>query len=425
MIVAFLGIGCGTLCMYLGAVATCAKNYATAKYRGLVLSMPIASFGLSGMWISLVGDHLLSDTLPDGRKGPINVFKYFVFLAGLLIGVGIIGFFALNIVDEEGLIDHGIEALEQSGLLDESQFFRSSIDHSSYGTLDDADSFTDTEADEEHQLTLTASQFLKRSEEEARLKEKKTWLLNHETRAFLTDRTMWLLAAGFLLATGPGEAYINNLGTIIPTLTPAKYFDPANPPAGFASTHVSILALTSTIARLSSGTLSDLFAPPSQPTNPPSTRATFSRLALLLPSALVLVLGFLNLALPFLTPQTPSLFHLSSVLVGLGYGALFSLTPIIISVVWGPENFATNWGVVAMMPAVGATIWSILYSVGYSRAADEIWRGAPDITKLKEGECQGYNCFGAWAWGCALSGLIATVLWGFAWRTWNRRNVIV
>ena len=49
----------------------------------------------------------------------------------------------------------------------------------------------------------------RREEDEAR---KKTWLLNEETSRFLTDHTMWWLAAGFLLVTGPGEAFINNVG---------------------------------------------------------------------------------------------------------------------------------------------------------------------------------------------------------------------
>lgn len=424
MALAFAAIGSGTLCMYLAAVSTCAKNFANAKYRGLMLAAPIASFGLSGMWESLVGEYLLSERLPDGRKAGVDVFKYFVFLAGLLVGIGIVGVFALNLVGEEEMIEHAVEELERSGLLTESEFFRP---RDNYGTLgnDDNDDDSLSDVDSDADLHLTASQFLKRSEEEAQLREKKTWLLNHATRAFLTDRTMWLLAAGFFLVTGPGEAYINNLGTIIPTLTPAKYFDPTDPPAGHASTHVSIIALTSTIARLFTGTMSDLFAPPPTPQNPPSTRMQFSRFLLLLPSAALLLLGFLNLALPFLTPQNPVLFHLSSVFVGLGYGALFSLVPIIISVVWEVENFATNWGVVAMMPAGGAAVWSIIYSIGYSKAASAISKTGLVNLKLREGECQGYDCFAVWAWGCSVSVVIAIVLWTFAWRTWTRRNVVV
>ncbi|KIW21488.1 hypothetical protein PV08_02068 [Exophiala spinifera] len=430
MILAFIGIGAGTSCMYLCAVATCAKNFAKAKYRGFMLAVPIAAFGLSGMWQSQVGAHLLYQRLPNGAKGDVDVFKYFVFLAGTLIGVGLLGTLGLQVVDEEELIDHGVDVLERSGLLEESEFFHDSeaSTPANYGSIARArsgsGSATPADSDSEAEIDLSESQLLKRREQEHRLRKKKYWLLNHATHTFLTDRTMWLLAAGFFLITGPGEAYINNLGTIIPTLTPKRYFDLTSPPAGHASTHVSIIALASTFARLFTGSLSDLFAPPSQPEDPPTARFQFSRLVLLLPSAIVLLLGFLNLALPFLTPSVPELFLLSSAFLGIGYGACFSLVPIIISVVWGAENFATNWGVVAMMPAGGAAVWSLVYSAGYSRASNGSGPGtAPG--EGGEGECSGYACFGAWAWGCAGSVVAAIVLWCFAWRTWKRRNVIV
>ena len=417
MIIAFVGVGAGTSCMYLSAVATCAKNFATAKYRGFMLAVPIAAFGLSGMWESQVGAQLLYERLPNGEKGDLDVFKYFVFLAGTLIGVGLLGTLGLHIVNEEELIEHGVEVLERSGLLDESEFYHDSRAPTpiNYGTIDvegSSDYDTMSDDDSEAYLNLSESQVIKQREEKSRLK-KKWWLLNHATHTFLSDHTMWLLAAGFFLLTGPGEAYINNLGTIIPTLTPKHYFDVTSPPAGRASTHVSIIALTSTFARLFTGTLSDLFAPPSEPEIPPSTRTTFSRLVLLLPSAILLLFAFLTLALPFLTPSTPSLFLLCSGLLGLGYGASFSLVPIIISVVWGAENFATNWGVVAMMPAGGAAVWSLVYSAGYSNASDST------------GECIGYRCFAFWAWGCAASVAAAIVLWCLAWRMWRQRNVIV
>lgn len=430
MVFAFVLIGAGTCAMYLSSVATCAKNFARAKYRGFMLAVPIASFGLSGMWESQVGAHLLYERLHNGHKGEVDVFKYFIFLAGTLIAVGLLGTLGLQVVDEEELIEHGVENLERSGLLDESEFYRdtsrspmpvsygtiSSDEESGQGSHDDSDSQAD--------LLLSESQLLKKDEEASRLRRKKYWLLNHATHAFLTDRTMWLLAAGFFLVTGPGEAYINNLGTIIPTLTPKdhNFVDGSGniitPPAGSASTHVSIIALASTFARLFTGTLSDLFAPASNPDTPPSARFAFSRLSLLLPSAFLLLLCFLNLAIRPLVAAHPSLFLLSSALLGLGYGACFSLVPIIISVVWGVENFATNWGVVAMSPAGGAAVWSFAYSAAYSSASNKEVGAA-------EGECHGFLCFGAWAWGCAASVTLAMFCWVVAWKVWRARRVVV
>lgn len=413
MVIAFIAVGAGTACMYLSGVATCAKNFSRGKYRGLILALPIAAFGLSGMWQSQVGAHLLYERLPDGRKGDVDVFRYFLFLGLLLIGVGLLGALGLRIVNEEELIDRGVEGLERSGLLQDSEFFNAQNgSRQNYGSIDpdDSDNSSDMEAD------LSESIVLKKQQEEARLRRKKSWLLNHSTSSFLSDRTMWLLAAGFFLVTGPGEAYINNVGTIIPSLTPQTWS--GAPPAGRPSTHVSIIALTSTIARIFTGTMSDIFAPRShsdhQDPNNKRPNISLSRLTLLLPSAILLSIGFLTLSLPLLVPTHPSLLLTSSALLGLGYGACFSLVPIIISVVWDVENFATNWGIVAVMPAPGAALWGVVYSLEYGNAA-----------RRKDGQCHSGHCFQGWAWGCAASVGLAVVLWNFAWTSWRRRDVLV
>ncbi|KAL9625177.1 MAG: hypothetical protein Q9160_000579 [Pyrenula sp. 1 TL-2023] len=465
MIMAFVLVGMGTSCMYLSAVAPCAKNFGRSKYRGLILAAPIAAFGLSGMWQSQVGAQLLYIRGPNGEKGEVDVFRYFIFLAGTLFGVGLLGTVGLRIVGEEDMIEEAVEELERSGLLDESEFFRpKSSDgriangnrhQQNYGTLEEgATSIASESADLSSSTILNRERREKERLEEERLR--KSWLLNLETRKFLTDPTMWFLAAGFFLITGPGEAYINNLGTIIPTLTPDKWLL-KDPPAGTPSTHVSIIAITNTIARLLTGVLSDVFAPtaaesrskpavtrtspspspsppltptsslspptlhpsPSSPPPAPSSSSSFtlSRPTLLLISSLILLLSFLTLSLPFLVPSSPPLFHLTSSLLGLGYGAIFSLVPIIISVVWGVENFATNWGVMALMPAGGAAVWSIVYSVGYERALERM-SGEGNV-------CLGKGCFEGWAWGCAGSVAVAMVLFVRAGRMWRRGGVVV
>lgn len=210
MIVAFIAIGMGTSCMYLAAVATCAKNFGRGKHKGIMLAVPIAAFGLSGMWQSQLGTYLFYERLEDGSHGDLDVFQYFVFLALLLLGIGIIGTFALRIVeDDDKYIDETVEELERSGLLEESDFFqpRNEIRQAvEYGTFSDAlDEEQSTLSDEEREQQRLEKE---REEEERR---KKNWLLNYETRVFLQDNTMWWLAAGFFLVTGPGESYINNV----------------------------------------------------------------------------------------------------------------------------------------------------------------------------------------------------------------------
>lgn len=430
MVLAFAFIGMGTSCMYLSAVTTCAKNFGRGNSKGIALAAPIAAVGLSGMWQSQVGARLIYETRPDGSRGDVDVFRFFLFLGILLLTVGLIGTFTLRIIDEEELIDDAVDELERSGLLAQDNFFHAAAETHGYGTISQQD-LSDSTFDF---LQSEAANLKARHEEEAR---KKTWLLNEETRRYIMDPTMWWLAAGFFLVTGPGEAFINNLGTIINTLTP-PHISPTTTPA----THVSIVALTSTAARLLTGTLSDLLAPTapshshlqgpdslansvaSLPPQPRRRRFTVSRISFLLTFAFLLSLGQLLLA-SGIVQNHPNRFAIVSALIGAGYGAVFSLTPIVVSVVWGVENFGTNWGILAMTPAAGATLWGAVYAFVYQRGADGMGVGEREADDVL---CYGSRCYAPTFWAMAVSVWVAMGLWVYAWRGpggWRAKGVAV
>ncbi|PMD27700.1 MFS general substrate transporter [Hyaloscypha hepaticicola] len=423
MVTAFVIIGMATTLMYLSAVTTCAKNFGRGKHKGLALASPIAAFGLSGMWQSQLGSKVLYEHLPGKEKGDVDVFKFFLFLAFTLLAVGLLGSVLLKIVDEEELIDEAVEELERSGLLEDSAFFRRNGGQNGYGSFEDG-------SDEEAAEARRTEEAKARDEEEAR---KKTWLLNEETRRFLKDHTMWWLAGGFFFVSGPGEAFITNLGTIIGTLYP-PVSDPSVIPTTPA-THVSIVAITSTIARILFGTLTDLLAPApvghhyqsannSLSSLPPRGQFTISRITFLLGSALLLSLGQVLLAAGIIQNHAER-FWIVSTLIGSGYGALFSLTPLVISVIWGVENFGTNWGIVAMVPALGATVWGVVYSKVYQWAAENAsFSRDMDDDVL----CYGKQCYSSSFWAMAFSVWIGCALWVFAWKGrdgWSRRGIAV
>lgn len=430
MVLAFIGIGMGTSCMYLSAVTTCAKNFGRGNAKGVALAVPIAAFGLSGMWQSQVGSRLLYVKNPDGSKGDVDVFKYFLFLAILLLSVGLVGFFTLQIMDEEEMIDDAVEELERSGLLARDEFFTQAANDHGYGTMETRD-LSDSTFDF---LQSEAERLKAQAEEEAR---KKTWLLNEETRRYILDPTMWWLAGGFFLVTGPGEAFINNLGTIIGTLSPPHVSATTSP-----ATHVSIVAITSTLARLITGTLSDILAPtapthqhrrgPDSVSNsfaslpPASSRFSVSRVTFLITFAFILSLGQLLLASGWVQNHD-SRFAVVSALIGAGYGAVFSLTPIVVSVVWGVENFGTNWGILATTPAVGATLWGAIYASVYQKGAAS---GEPGIENggPQDVLCYGMKCYAPTFWAMAVSVWVAMGLWVWAWRGpggWKKRGIAV
>ncbi|KAF2968031.1 hypothetical protein GQX73_g5545 [Xylaria multiplex] len=426
MLVAFVAIGVGVASLYLGTVTTCAKNFGKGKYRGLMLVAPIASFGLSGMIISQGASRLLYEIQPDGTKGDVNVFHFFLFLAILLTVVGLVGSFTLRIVNEEHLIDEAVEELERSGLLDSSEVFRRRRDQR-YGTIAHSTSLDEDDDDETDSLDPS-----KDNGGDVYAKLKKAWLLNAETRRFLADPTMWLFAISFWLIIGPGESFINNLGTVIGTLTSPKHS--SNPPS--AATHVSIMATVSTVARIVVASLSDFLSPTPesqyvQTGTAPSLpglrqRLQVSRVVLYVISALTFSVGSLVLASGAVQEHVGR-FWIVSGSIGAGYGAVFSLTPIIITMIWGVENFGTNFGIIGVTPALGSVIWGIVYSAVYQA-------GARNSALLEGGEtvddvfCYGKQCYAPTFWAMTVSIWIGAFMIIWAWKGkngWSSRGIVI
>ncbi|KAI1506228.1 putative transporter MCH1 [Biscogniauxia marginata] len=422
MVFAFVAIGVGTAAMYLSAITTCAKNFGKGKYRGLMLVAPIAAFGFSGMLLSQFGSRILYERQPDGSKGDVNVFHFFLFLSILLAVVGLIGAFTLRIVNEEDLIDEAVEELERSGLLEGSEFFRRRSSRS-YGTI------SQTVADDEDASILDPS----KDDDDDNARLKKVWLLNAETRRFLSDPTMWWFAIGFWLIIGPGEAFMNNLGTVIGTLySPTTRSQPTS-----AATHVSIMATVSTVARLLAASLSDLLSPTPHsqhaqlggPSSLPLLRQKFSisRIILFIVAAIILSIGTLVLA-SGAVQEHGGRFWVVSGSVGAGYGAVFSLTPIIITMIWGVENFGTNFGIVALTPALGSVMWGLIYSAVYQAGA----RDSPSVTDGAGNEdnvfCYGKKCYSSTFWAMTVSVWLGVLMVLWAWKGkngWAKRGVVI
>lgn len=421
MVLAFVFIGMGTGAMYIASVSTCAKNFGKGKYRGIILAMPITGFGLSGMWLSQAGDQFFGEKRPDGSTGEVDVFRFFVFLAILLFVMGIIGSVTLKVVDEDDMIDEAIEELENSGLLDGSSLLgRSSR---SYGAIDTGASGEN--ADQEALLDPS-------KDDDARWK--KNWVLNAETRQFLTDRTMWPFALAFLLMIGPGEAFVNNLGTVIGTLSPPLAAIARSQTS--AATHVSVFGITSTVARVLIGTMTDLLAPSPQTqhvqiashhSHPPE-RFAISRVWFLFFFAVLQAIGLIFLASGAAQGHADR-FWVVSGLVGAGYGAIFSLTPLIVTIIWGVENFATNFGIIATLPALGATFWGLVYSAVYQAGAKRT-RSAPDGEDGGADDlfCYGKQCYSSTFWAEGITVLVACGMLFWAWKGkggWQQRGIVI
>lgn len=158
--------------MYFSGVTTCAKNF-TGDNRGIALALPIAAFGLSSLWEA----QLVSRLFYNDDMGGIEVGKAFVFFAGLLSTVGVMGGVGLTIVPEE---KSPLQVCGE-GFIGETTSLLGG-DSGLYGTNTTSEPVMDSRG-----------------------------LLNAKTREFLCDKTMWWFAAGVFMVTGPGESFINNV----------------------------------------------------------------------------------------------------------------------------------------------------------------------------------------------------------------------
>jgi len=100
-LVSFFFIGMGTSALYFSALTTTARNF--SNHRGLSIAIPVAAFGLSSFWESLIaGSALFSKEVQVNAGGDVvrelDVVKLFHFFAVLLGVSGVIGTFALIVI---------------------------------------------------------------------------------------------------------------------------------------------------------------------------------------------------------------------------------------------------------------------------------------------------------------------------------------
>ncbi|KAI5804121.1 putative transporter MCH1 [Peziza echinospora] len=431
MLVAFVFIGCGTSSMYFAGVTTCAKNF-TGESRGIALALPIAAFGLSSLWEAQFVSRVFHN---DKVLGGIQIADAFVFFAGLLTVVGVLGGVGLRILPEIGA--GGTGAADDEGTVGErSALIGGDSAVGGYGTS----------------TPLEGTECVK----------KQGGWLDENTREFLADRTMWWFAIGVFLVTGPGESFINNMGTLIQTLYTPEVSQGSIPldtiktrePISTA-THVSIIALTSTLARLLAGSLSDYLAPvvpvsgaeAAGPAIKNHRKLSMSRMYLLIGFAVLMCFAEVFVALGGVDQRGDRFWMISSAM-GAGYGAVFTLAPTIVSVVWGVENFGTNWGIITVTPAVGATAFGLIFAVCYDNAAkiqnpafpptstiSGIFNAASGqglVRALVEGAssslCYGRDCYSTAFWIMGASVAVACGCWVWAWKGrggWTDRRIAV
>ncbi|OLL26376.1 putative transporter MCH1 [Neolecta irregularis DAH-3] len=210
-------------------------------------------------------------------------------------------------------------------------------------------------------------------------------LLTTTLKEFIRDWTAYVYLFSLILLLGAGDLWVNTMGTLLYSLDPGG--NPAN--------QVSIFAFFSTVSRLLFGALCD-FLPSRIP-----------RLWLFVIPAVIMAATHLLIAVGVFEIWP---FNIASLLIGIAYGSLFTVAPVLTSSSWGLENFATFWGILAYSPMIGALVFGCLYSSFYD-------------SRARDGVCFGNGCYrDAYliSGGCSIIGILGMIV---VWRGWKlKRN---
>ena len=184
---------------------------------------------------------------------------------------------------------------------------------------------------------------------------------------FFKSVDTWMVASILLLICGSGLSYINNIGSICELLLTQSHNNTL-PPASPSdiqlarNTHVARFSIASALGRLVIGWLSDRFL--ASRSSVRKSRLGIEglvldeRLPFVLFAGSLVTLGIFCCAY---IVDNNALLSLITIIVGFGYGCMYTLIPTIVSEWWGTHGFAWRWGWMTWAPGLGAQIINALY----------------------------------------------------------------
>ncbi|CAG8507390.1 4273_t:CDS:2 [Diversispora eburnea] len=207
-----------------------------------------------------------------------------------------------------------------------------------------------------------------------------------------TGSYVLLFGAVMLLLAGTGLMYINNVGAIIKylyltnsdknnNLTNSIQEGSSHKIQGLQNFHVSLLSISSCIGRISAGIFSDI------------TKEQFKirRILYLFLSGIYLLSG--HLLMGFFINSLNYL-YLVTILMGLGYGTVFSIGPVITNEWFGSRRFGFNWGVMTIFAGMGGQLFNLYF--GYNNDLHQ------------KNKCSGTECYKQ-AFYLSCSGIIISI----------------
>ncbi|KAI8916167.1 major facilitator superfamily domain-containing protein [Gorgonomyces haynaldii] len=302
----FLIIGLGSSSLYHVSLATNYRNW-PQEYRSIAVGITVSCFGLS----ALVFTGLSAFFTFESR---LNVFQYLLFCG--IVGISVNSILCFFLKRHEPLP-------EEEPLLQDDPMAGSYI-------------FSDDASDESSEdFSVTVSHY----------SETRPVGIPLEEISFSTAKEAYMIAFMIFVVAGGGLMYINNVGAVVLALTEGGPED-AHVHA-LQKLNVGILSLSSFLGRAGMGFLIDW---------------TYSVFKTPYPlwgfvSCLLMLIGFM---LSLLVSSVDELLIVSFV-IGVSFGCIWTICPVLVGKFFGQRQFARNWGWMTAVPAFGSQFFSLLF----------------------------------------------------------------
>ncbi|KAG6366805.1 hypothetical protein INS49_000985 [Diaporthe citri] len=361
--------GLGGCTAFAAAVKTSALNW--PHHRGTATAFPLAAFGLSAFFFSLIGGFLF----------PGDTGDFLLLLAYGTAGMTFLGFWFLRVIPHHGSYQ-SVAADEDEGKVRSDAPFVEPADQESgtaaatpknpYDLTSGRTGDGEGEGEgESSTLTTAASSTIVAetddSDETSSLVSSKGSSVAGEVyvqnvdmdRSHLVDirgwqilRSLefWQFFAIMGILAGIGLMTINNIGHSVQALW-SHYDDSVSNDSLLKrqQLHVSILSVCSFSGRLLSGVGSDFLV----------KVLHASRVWCLVVAGFIFTVA----QVCALDMVNPNLLGFVSGLSGLGYGFLFGVFPSIVAESFGIHGLSQNWGLMTMSPVVSGNIFNLFYGV--------------------------------------------------------------
>lgn len=335
-------IGCGTSSLYFASLISCSKFFTDSKV--LSISMPTTLYGSSSVLFAYVLTHWKKLKFPiDSEKNPqgefFNLKVVFRYMAIFYLMIIILNYLASTIVThlklEYELLDQETsEEIETNQpLLDASNTNYSAI-------TDEEENEEALTTDTEDTVLVTVNDGISNNKyEEANTKSS----LKDKLSLFLTNRKTFLLFSIVFLSVGPLETYISNMASISKLYSSEEVtYSP--------QVVLSNFSICSTVIRFFVGIIIDVLT------------KIFGKQYKNIDLYMMMFFLSLGLATQMFLYTTDSHLGLLSSFMGLCYGGLFTIFPIITLNHYDKDIFAIAYGCFLLAPAIGTPCFSLIFA---------------------------------------------------------------